>query len=69
MDFLKQCIRKESETMKYKTIYSSPLGEILLISDRINLTGVWIEGQKYEKNLQEEIMQKDDLEIFIRTKM
>lgn len=53
--------------MKYKTIYSSPLGEILLISDRINLTGVWIEGQKYEKNLQEEIMQKDDL--FIRTKM
>lgn len=56
--------------MKYKTIYSSPLGEILLISDRINLTGVWIEGQKYGlKNSKEEIMQKDDLEIFIRTKM
>lgn len=56
--------------MKYKTSYSSPLGEILLVSDRINLTGVWIEGQKYKlKNLKEEIMQKDDLEIFIRTKM
>lgn len=56
--------------MRYETFYSSPLGEILLISDGTSLTGAWIEGQKHcLGDLKEEIIQKNDLEIFIKTKI
>lgn len=33
--------------MQYISHYQSPLGEILLASDNIGLTGLWFEGQKY----------------------
>lgn len=33
--------------MKYSTTYSSPLGKIILTSDGENITGLWMEGQKY----------------------
>ena len=55
--------------MIYKTYYNSPLGKILLESDGKNLIGVCIDGQKYYiNNLNEEIVLKDDLEIFNKTK-
>lgn len=33
--------------MYYTAIYESPIGILTLASDKINLTGLWIEGQKY----------------------
>ena len=33
--------------MIFTAKYSSPLGEILLASDEIGLTGLWFHGQKY----------------------
>lgn len=34
--------------MQYTTHYQSPLGGILLASDKIGLTGLWFDGQKYD---------------------
>ena len=36
--------------MIYTCTYESPLGNILLASDEIGLTGLWFEGQKYFAN-------------------
>ena len=36
--------------MIYTCTYLSPLGNILLASDEIGLTGLWFEGQKYFAN-------------------
>lgn len=33
--------------MYYSAIYSSPVGTITLASDKDNMVGLWIEGQKY----------------------
>lgn len=33
--------------MYYKSIYKSPLGNIILASDGTSLSGLWFEGQKY----------------------
>ena len=33
--------------MQYKTYFDSPVGNLLLSSDGENLTGLWIENQKY----------------------
>lgn len=33
--------------MQYTSHYQSPIGDILLASDEIGLTGLWLEGQKY----------------------
>jgi methylated-DNA-[protein]-cysteine S-methyltransferase len=33
--------------MRYTTTYPSPIGLLTLASDGVNLTGLWIEGQKY----------------------
>lgn len=55
--------------MIYTTHYSSILGDILLASDGHFLVGLWIEGQKYYlKSIHEEIIEKDDLDIFTQTK-
>ena len=35
--------------MQYKSIYQSPLGEILLAADDMGLTGLWFCGQKYDR--------------------
>lgn len=65
---IKQEIGKERFVI-YKTYYHSPLGEILLVSDGENLTGVSIEGQKcYLGDFIQEAIEKDDLAIFIKTK-
>lgn len=55
--------------MTYKTTYNSPLGEMTLVSDGKNLTGLWIDGQKYfESTLYGRVEENDDLEIFRQTK-
>ena len=33
--------------MFYSSYYNSPVGRLLLASDGANLTGLWIEKQKY----------------------
>lgn len=33
--------------MQYLSHYRSPIGDILLAADKIGLTGLWVEGQKY----------------------
>ena len=33
--------------MQYTAYYKSPLGDILLASDDVGLTGLWFEGQRY----------------------
>lgn len=56
--------------MLYKSYYQSPLGKIVLVSKKNQLIGAWIEGQKYYLGkLKEEIQEKDDEEILIRTKL
>lgn len=55
--------------MTYKTTYNSPLGKMTLVSDGKNLSGLWIDGQKYfESTLYGRAEEKDDLEIFRQTK-
>ena len=36
--------------MYYSTNYSSPLGEMLFVSDGESICGIWFCGQKYFKN-------------------
>ena len=51
--------------MKFTTTYESPVGSLLLASDGENLTGLWLEGQKYYgAGLAADAVQKDDLPAF-----
>lgn len=51
--------------MLYSTRHSTPLGEVMLGSDGISLTGLWIEGQKYfAATLSDETMEKNTLPVF-----
>lgn len=51
--------------MNYTCKYNSPIGEIGLLSNGENLTGLWLKGQ----NIPSEKMEyKEDLEVFIKTK-
>lgn len=55
--------------MYYKTYYDSPLGKILLVSDEQNLTGLWIDGQKYYlDSFSQELKQKNEIEILEKAK-
>ena len=55
--------------MTYTTYYNSPVGKIFLASKNGKLTGLWIEGQKYYLGkLKEEIKEKDDEIILVKTK-
>ena len=55
--------------MIYSSYYKSPLGKILLACKDDKLIGLWIEGQNYYLgNVKNEIKQKDDVEILIKTK-
>ena len=54
--------------MQYISYYHSPIGNILLASDNIGLTGLWFENQKYYAyNLDQEHQEKE-LPIFEQTK-
>ena len=53
----------------YKTYYTSPVGEFLLVSDGQSLCGLWLEGQKYYAAKLGDKMQCDsNLKIFKKTK-
>lgn len=54
----------------YITYYNSILGKLTIASDGENIIGLWIEGQKYFEDTikNENIIKKDNLEIFIKTK-
>lgn len=55
--------------MIYTTYYNSPVGKILIASKDHKLIGLWIENQKYYLGkLKEEIQEKDDEDILIKTK-
>ena len=50
--------------MYYSTDYSSPIGEMLIVSDGEAVVGLWFYGQKYFRANIEKTIQKDDLSIF-----
>ena len=54
----------------YITYYDSILGKLTIAGDGENIIGLWIEGQKYFEDTikNENIIKKDNLEIFIKTK-
>ena len=53
--------------MTYIAKYKSELGNIVLASDGINLTGLWFEGQKYFLSNINEKVEENDLPIFKQT--
>lgn len=55
--------------MYYYSLYKSPIGELTLCSDGVNLIGLWIDGQKYHGNdLDIEMVEKEDILVFDETK-
>lgn len=53
----------------YKTNYTSPFGNIVIASDGENLSGLWLEGQKYfAYTVNGNLIENNDLEIFKQTK-
>lgn len=54
----------------YITYYDSILGKLTIAGDGENIIGLWIEGQKYFADTikNENIIKKDDISIFIKTK-
>ena len=52
----------------YITRLSSPVGVLLLASDEITLTGLWMEGQKYfAATLSKDAVEQPDLPVFRQT--
>lgn len=54
--------------MEYISLYNSPLGEMTLASDEKNLTGLWFNGQKYDKDVLDKEVCEKPLPIFDETK-
>ncbi|MDD7306667.1 MAG: methylated-DNA--[protein]-cysteine S-methyltransferase [Peptoniphilaceae bacterium] len=54
--------------MKYINKFSSPLGQITMASDGKNLTGLWFDGQKYDRLGLDKDYQEKNLDIFVITK-
>lgn len=51
--------------MYSSTVYSSPVGEILIVSDGESLNGVWFLDQKhFRSSISDEIVPNEDLAIF-----
>lgn len=51
--------------MFYSTQYSSPVGQLTLVSDGSHITGLWLEGQKYYLDTLSQLpVLRDDLEVF-----
>ncbi len=51
--------------MLYSTNYKSPIGDLLLVSDGKNLTGLWMAGQKYfAATAGTDVVRQDDLPVF-----
>lgn len=54
--------------MVYTCKYKSPIGDILLATDEIGLTGLWFEGQKYFANTLPDESIAQETEILTETK-
>lgn len=55
--------------MVYKAYYNSLVGSITLASDGENIIGLWMKEQKYYGDtISEEAIQKNNLDIFIKTR-
>lgn len=55
--------------MLYKTEYSSPVGNLYICSDGKNITGLWIEGQKYFcSTVKEDMVENSNLQVFNNVK-
>jgi methylated-DNA-[protein]-cysteine S-methyltransferase len=54
--------------MFYSKSFPSPVGMITFASDGDNLTGLWIEGQKYHRDGAPEGVEKDDIPVFTAAK-
>lgn len=55
--------------MLFSTDYSTPIGDILIVSDGEAICGIWFYGQKhFLSSLSEEIVRRDDLAIFEKVK-
>lgn len=55
--------------MKYIAYYESPLGAMTMASDGENLTGLWFDGQKYDReSLAGEELEEKALPVFAQTK-
>ena len=54
--------------MQYINHYHSPIGDILLAADKIGLTGLWFEGQKYFALHLDKEHQERDLPVFTEAK-
>lgn len=54
--------------MQYINYYHSPLGNILLVSDNIGLTGLWFENQKYYAYKLNQEHEEKELPVFEQTK-
>lgn len=53
--------------MFYSDFYTSPVGKLFMTSDGTNLTGLWIEKQKYfAATAPQECREKADLPVFIQ---
>ena len=61
---------KNNNIIYYKTTYKSPLGELTIASDTDNITGVWLEGQKYfEESIKDNtVYENNNLKVLIQTK-
>ena len=56
--------------MFYKSQYISPIGKLTLASDKTNLVGLWIEGQKYfVDTITEKMIEYNNIEIFTEAKL
>lgn len=56
--------------MYYSTVYSSPLGEMLIVSDGEAICGVWFCSQKHFKSsISEDLVHDDDFPIFKKVKI
>lgn len=54
--------------MFYSDFYNSPVGKLFMTSDGTNLTGLWIEKQKYFADaVPQDIREKSDLPVFMQT--
>lgn len=54
--------------MQYTTTYQSPLGEILLATDEIGLTGLWFDGEKYYAWNLDANHEEKELPVFLKVK-
>lgn len=50
--------------MQYTTMYQSPIGEIFLTADKIGLTGLWFDTEKFYTDSFEKGYEKKEVPIF-----